>query len=308
MNDHNAHKTEIINNGELDVIKLISVLWSKKLIIFLITLISAVSSIIYSLSIENSYTSSALLIPAEPQDQLSSKINNFSALSSYSGISLPNTTITKSQEGIERIKSYNFFSKIFLPNIDFQNLVAVERWSPNENKIYYNDKIFNEDLNSFNSENKITLQEAYVIYRNILTIYEDKKTSFITISINHHSPYIAKEWADIIIYEINESMRQYENNIAKKSISYLSEAQQNTTIQPLRDSISELLETQMRTLMLAHSNENYVFKIIDSPIVPEKKSFPNRALICIVGTLFGGIISILIALAAFYREKSRRNI
>ena len=52
----------------------------------------------------------------------------------------------------------------------------------------------------------------------------------------------------------------------------------------------------MQTLMLASSNEDYIFKTINSPIVPEEKSGPNRAFICIVGTLFGFIFSIILVL------------
>ena len=66
---------------------------------------------------------------------------------------------------------------------------------------------------------------------------------------------------------------------------------------------AELLEKQIQNLMFASANEFYVYKIIDSPVVPELKSKPNRALFCIVGTLLGGILSVIIALIMFYVKK-----
>jgi Uncharacterized protein involved in exopolysaccharide biosynthesis len=52
--------------------------------------------------------------------------------------------------------------------------------------------------------------------------------------------------------------------------------------------------------MLIEVNKDYVFKAIDPPIIPELKSAPNRTQICIVGTLLGGILGILIVLVRHY--------
>ena len=51
--------------------------------------------------------------------------------------------------------------------------------------------------------------------------------------------------------------------------------------------------------MLASANEDYVFKIIDSPLIPEEKSKPSRALICIFGTILGAFINLIIILQRF---------
>ena len=97
-------------------------------------------------------------------------------------------------------------------------------------------------------------------------------------------------------------MRLEDVKISETYINFLNETQKNTNIQSLREVISDLLENQMQTLMLASSNESYIFKTIDSPIVPEKKSGPSRSVICILGTLFGGILSLGLALIQNYRE------
>ena len=59
--------------------------------------------------------------------------------------------------------------------------------------------------------------------------------------------------------------------------------------------------------MLSSSGEYYVFKIIDSPVAPEKKSGPSRDIICIMGTFLGGIISILIALILNFRQSNKSS-
>ena len=138
----------------------------------------------------------------------------------------------------------------------------------------------------------------------MIKITEDKQTSFITISINHKSPFVAKEWVELIIYEINESMRKIDKEIAQNSILYLDETLETTNINSVKDAAVKLLESQMQTLMLTSSSEYYVLKIIDSPIVPEKKSGPSRSLICVLGTFFGTIVSIILVVLQNYIRKS----
>jgi LPS O-antigen subunit length determinant protein (WzzB/FepE family) len=52
--------------------------------------------------------------------------------------------------------------------------------------------------------------------------------------------------------------------------------------------------------MLAKVRQEYAFKTIDPAVVPEEKSEPNRALICVLGTLLGGMLAVLWVLVAHY--------
>ena len=93
-----------------------------------------------------------------------------------------------------------------------------------------------------------------------------------------------------------------DKKIAQNSINYLNSFSKTTNIQSLKDATSNLLESQMRSLMLAESSDEYVLKVIDSPVVPELKSAPSRATVCILITFFGGILSLVYVLSAhFYR-------
>ena len=69
-----------------------------------------------------------------------------------------------------------------------------------------------------------------------------------------------------------------------------------TSLAEIRNALSDLIKQQTQTLMLVEANENYIFKVIEPPYVPEMKSGPSRALICILGTLLGSILSIFLIL------------
>ena len=66
MDDNNK---SLINEGEIDLLQLITELWNKKALIIFLTTIAAIISVLYSLSLPNIYRSQALLAPADSQSQ-----------------------------------------------------------------------------------------------------------------------------------------------------------------------------------------------------------------------------------------------
>ena len=60
------------------------------------------------------------------------------------------------------------------------------------------------------------------------------------------------------------------------------------------------IEEQTKTIMLANSRPEYLFKTIDPAIAPERKAGPSRALTCVFGTLFGGFMGVMMVLIRRY--------
>ena len=288
---------------EIDLRDIFITLWNKKIFIISLTSIFAILSVVYSLLLPNIYTSRTTLAPVNPEETLASELGSFSSLAAITGMNLGSSKSPKTTEAIERITSFDFFSEYFLPKIKLENMMAVSKWNSNTNTIIYDDSSFDKSSDKW-VEDKPSVQEAYIVYNDILTIAQDKTTQFIKLSIDHRSPLIAKEWLDIIIFNINESMRENDKRNARNAIKFLNDSAKSTNIQSLKDITSGLLENQMQILMLATSNEAYVFKVLDSPIVPEKRSSPKRSIICIIGTLLGGMFSVLLALVNHYMREN----
>tara|TARA_B100002019_G_C21196499_1_gene561698 strand:+ start:73 stop:978 length:906 start_codon:yes stop_codon:yes gene_type:complete len=292
------------NNIEKDLSlkDFMALLWNKKLFIFVFSLFFAIFSIIYALSIPNKYTSSALLIPNQSEASNAGMLSQLSGMASLAGISLPAESNDRSTEAIEKIRSFEFFNKHFIPNIQLENLMAVKKWEPDTGNIIYDESIFNSDKGvwirevSYPKKTIPSSQESYKTYRTILNVSQDTKTSFVYLTVKHHSPFIAQRWAEIIISEINNSMRINDKDKAIKSIDFLNNQLPKVNYEEIRVSIAKLQEEQMKSLMLIESNNDYIFRTLDSPIVPEIKSSPNRALICFLITLFGFILSLLFIL------------
>jgi LPS O-antigen subunit length determinant protein (WzzB/FepE family) len=109
----------------------------------------------------------------------------------------------------------------------------------------------------------------------------------------------------MIILNINESMRDIDKEASLNSINFLNELLTSNNMKSSKEVIANLLENQIQTLMLASSDKAYVFKIIDSPVSPEKKSGPSRALICILGGFFGVMLSLLVSFIMYLGDPNK---
>jgi len=67
----------------------------------------------------------------------------------------------------------------------------------------------------------------------------------------------------------------------------------------------QLIEQQTKTIMLAEVSQEYVLKTIDPANAPEEKAKPNRALIVILSTMLGGILSVLIVLIRYFTNNGK---
>ena len=141
----------------------------------------------------------------------------------------------------------------------------------------------------------------------ILGVTQDVVTGFVTVSIEHLSPLIAYEWVTWLVDDLNREMMLEATSEAQQSIDYLTDQLEKTQVVALQQVFYALIEEQMKTIMLANSRAEYLFKTIDPAIAPERKSRPNRTQICVLGTLLGGILGVLWVLIWHYTFRIERT-
>ena len=99
-----------------------------------------------------------------------------------------------------------------------------------------------------------------------------------------------------MIRETNEILRNKDLRESSDAINFLTSEVNKSSLITMKDAINELVLSRLEMQMMAKVSNEYVLKIIEPPFIPEKKSGPSRALICIVITLAGGIFSVLLLL------------
>ena len=135
-----------------------------------------------------------------------------------------------------------------------------------------------------------------------LSVSENQDNGMISVSVKSLSPVSAQQWSQWLVEDINDHMRRQDVEEAEASIQYLEEKLNETSIAGMQQVFYQLIESETRTVMLANAQKEYVFKTVDPSVVPEEKVEPKRALIVVVSTLLGGILSVfLIFVMAFVR-------
>ena len=294
------------HDDEIDLLELIKVLWDEKIKIVAITAVAAFLSVIYALSQPNIYQAEALLAPAEDTGGggMSKLAGQFGGLASLAGVSLPDDGVNKSELGLEVLKSRKFVREFVERHKITPQLMAVDYWDPENRKLVLDADIYDEKSKTWLSKDgPPSSQAVFVAYLSNLILEEDPTSEFIRLGFKHKSPDIAAKWTGLVIKDLNDALRRQDISEAESSIAYLRKQIETSPLTELRNLFYNLIQSQTETMMLANVREEYVFKTIDPATVPEFKSEPKRALICILGTFLGGFISLIFVLTSHYLRR-----
>jgi LPS O-antigen subunit length determinant protein (WzzB/FepE family) len=297
-----------MNNNDLDLQILLNIIFKEKWVIISLTSVASIFIVIYSLFLPNIYQSQALLSPAKSGDMPSSSFQRYNSLASIAGLNLPaQTPESNASKAIKKINTLSFFENNVLPEIFLPDLMAVKSWNAKKNKLEYDKNIYNQLSNtwvrdvSFPKTSIPSAQESYRKFKDMhLSISEDAEMGFITIKIKHKSPYIAKEWAALLVNEINKFYRYKDKAEAERAVAYLNKQIIDTNFSEIKLLIAALIQQETQKLTLIEANSFYVYEFIDPPAVMERKSEPSRALICVLGAIISGMLSICFVLFKYY--------
>jgi LPS O-antigen subunit length determinant protein (WzzB/FepE family) len=289
-------------DNEILLRELIATLWLNKKFIVIFTSFFALASVLYSLSLTNIYTAKTLLGPTTSSSS-SGALSQFSGLASMAGINLPQggsenqldvaLSLVTSKKLLDRLKLY----ESFLPD-----LLAAKSWDIQTNNVTYDPALYDKKNKQW--VRKVSLpfqqipssQEALMKFLDLVSISIDKKTQLMNLNVRHLSPVVAQQWSFWIVKEINAILADMQITKSQASIDYLNSQIKITPYAELRTMFYTLIQESTQNMMLAEVNPEYVLTTIDPPVIPEIKSEPKRAVICILSTLLGGMLSILIIL------------
>ena len=301
-------------DDEIDLRELFTVLWRGKLLIVGVTLLFAIGAVVYALSLPNIYRSEALLAPATEAGGGGSALGGLSGLAGMAGISLPGGGADKTALGLEVMQSRAFIERFIDQHELLVPLMAATGWNVQTGELLIDADVYDVVNQTWLREpkpprqSKPSAQEAYGKFQKVLAVAEDKKTGFVNLSVEHFSPIVAQQWVTWLVQDVNNVMREQEVSEAERAITYLKGQVANTSLTDLQAMFFELIQSQTETIMLAKVREEYLFKTIDPAIVPEQKYGPKRALICVLGTLLGGMLAVLLVLIRHYAFKPEESV
>jgi uncharacterized protein involved in exopolysaccharide biosynthesis len=287
------------------------VLWAGKIKIIAITALFAIASVIYALSVPNQYKATALLAPAQSSGGgLSGALGQLGGLASLAGVSIGGGESSEAQIAQEIMKSWSFIEGFIADNDLAAEVFAAEGWSKGSNELQINDDVYDTQNKQWLVENEAGVMgppsswSLFKAFSERLAVSEDKQSGLVSVSIEYYSPQIAKQWLDMYVSAVNAHMQQRQVAKVTNNINYLQAQIEKTSIAEMREVFYTIIEEQTKNKMVAEASPEYAFVAVSPSMVPEEKSQPKRALICILGTLLGGMLSVLLVLIMHYTKKS----
>ena len=305
----NNRKTD----DEIDLRELWNTLWQGKVTIIAITSIFAIASVIIALMLPNIYRSEALLAPAAESQGggLSALAGQFGGLASIAGINLSDGATDPTTVAIETLKSRRFIKTLIDNHQLLVPLMATDGWDDTNNTLEIDNDIYDVENKQWVRDVSAPLKpkpsdiEAYKLFiDDVLSVSQNKKTGLVNIGIEFYSPYVAKQWVDWLVTDLNNYMRDKDLNNAERTINYLTKQLNSTSIADMQTIFYQLIEEQTKTIMLANVRKDYVLEVIDPAVAPEKEAKPKRAMICVLVTLLGGMLSVIFVLIRHFNKKS----
>ena len=279
-----------VDEDEIDLLELIRTLLQAWKTIVGITIVCVGFAVAYALNAPDVFKVEALLAPASQEKSgASSALSQFGGLAAMAGISIP------SDSNVEQVVATLQSRKFLRQYIDAKKLLPVlfeEIWDAE-----------NQSWLVQTQEDEPTEQKAVDAFKEILSVDEDKKSGLISLSISWKDPAVAAEWANDLVKQLNEQLREKAITASQKRIGYLEQELAKTTLQDMRAVLYNLLESEKQKAMLANVNEDFALEVIDPAVAPETREKPKRKLVICLGGVCGVFLGIFaVFLAQFFRR------
>jgi uncharacterized protein involved in exopolysaccharide biosynthesis len=297
-------------DDEIDLRELFSTLWRGKWIILLFAVIFAGGGVAYALSKPNIYQATVLLAPAQDEGGAAGLKGQLGGLASLAGISIGGGGGANPTVIAKEVLQSRAFLRDFIHRHDLAvPLIAAKAWDNKKQQWIFDRDIYDPGSKQWlaDADGKSQAPTDWDMVKKFkkehLSLSENKDSGMITLTVKNLAPPAAKDWAENLVRDINEHMREQDVAEAEARIAYLEKKLSETNIAGMQQVFYQLIENETRTVMLANAQSEYVFKTIDPAVVPQEKSEPKRALICVVATMLGGMLGVLVVfIIAFVRS------
>ena len=289
-------------DAEVDIREVLGALWAKRLSIVFGVILGGVLAAGYSLSLPNIYKSVGLLVAKSGASGLSGVSGQLGGLAGLAGINIGGGEASKAQIALEVLKSRAFFREYLYEDAVIP-LMAAYGWDSGSGQLLLDPDIYDAEKKRWVAE-RPSVQKAYLAFSARLSVMEERETGLVTLGMEHYSPKVARDWLAKVIAGIEDSVRKKDIAEGEKSINFLEQQSEKNSLISLNEDFANLIEDQIKAIVLASASDDYVFQVIEPPVEAEQRSSPNRALTSLLGALLGGMISLLVALVTFFKTKN----
>jgi len=276
-------------DDEINLLDLALVMARNKRMILGAGFLAAVLAAGISLLLPNIYRAEVVMVAAQSEDDKGGGLTSaLGGLASLAGVSLGGGGSV--EENLAVLKSRDFLWQ-FAQEKKLMPILFEDEWDAAR-------KTWKES----DPHKQPGQMDVYRLFSGLLTVSQDKKSPLITVSVEWRDAQLAAEWANELVTRLNAYLAQRTITRSENNLKYLNEELTRTPIEEMRKTLFDLIASEQKNAMLAHTQKEFAFRVIDPALVPDKKAKPKRALIVILAGLAATFFAII---WAFLRDGLR---
>ena len=291
-------------------------IWKYKVFIVCFTIFFSSLMVVYAVNKPNVYTVQGLYMPkgAEEGGGLAKLAGQFGGLASMAGVNLGGGGGDKTDVALALLRSRAFLQAFIEKHYLVVPLLAVEKWDKDTNRLIIDPELYDE-------ENRVWIREvpkgksatpsyweAFPKLVEAISVDYASKKGTLSIKLTYYSPEVAAKWLDLLVKEMNLFWKNKTQKETEKYIDLLQAEAEKPLPNELKSVLYSLIGEQTKTLLLNNITDEVMFETVASVVVPEDKSAPSRALLCIVAFIFSFFFSSFISILFGLNRKSKLNV
>jgi len=268
-------------DDEINLLDYLNVIKKRKNLIVIIVVVCVVIAVIYSLLATRIYQSKAVIMPVAQQ----SEQGGMSAIAAQFGLSAPSTSnvselinLLKSNILIEKVIKKNDLLSVFFKKEELKNI-------PDDIKTW----------------------KGIRTLKGVFSVNDNKREGIIELSAEFKDPKIAKDIINYMLTELTNYMSSEAKRVAETNRKYLETLIDKNADPLIRQKIYSLIAKQIEISMMAEVKENFAFKVIDPPKVPDRRIKPKRTQTVILAFIISLFAGIFIAFFMEYVENVKKR-
>jgi len=281
-------------DDEIHLVEHGRILLKYKRLILSVTLGAAVLAAGISMLLPNIYRAEVLIASASDDSKagsLSSALGGLGGMATLAGISLGGGGDV--EQNIAVLKSRDFLWQ-FVQEKKLMPILFADKWDEQNNKWK------NDDPKK--QPGQLDVHRLF-IEDGALKVNLEKKTGLITISVEGKNAGLAAEWANDLVERLNQYLARQAIARSTNNLKYLNDELRRTQIEDMRKILFDLIASELKQAMLASTQKNFAFKVLDPAVEPDKEIKPHRLQIIGFAALIAGFVA---GFVAFVRERRVR--
>jgi hypothetical protein len=129
-----------------------------------------------------------------------------------------------------------------------------------------------------------------------ISLTRSKTTGISNIYFSAFDKEISANFLNQLIFHSNEYLRKEAQETSERKVEFLTIESSKNSYRNVQAIFGRMIETEIQNKMMANTQEEYAFKIIDPAAIPLKKSSPRILFSLFLGLVIGFIIGVVFAI------------